>query len=95
MKLPKFEEFSLENLMEQIKPEEDLMKHFPNEQLEKKRVNKVFVVTVVATLRPGYLEACVMHAMKSRASAEPEEEKSVKINVSHHFQQALCATSFS
>ena len=58
-RLPKYEEFALKKLKSQLVADEELMAYFSTKPFEKSRLDMRYIVTVIASLRPGFVEKSV------------------------------------
>lgn len=62
--------------------------------LEALIIDKKFLVTVIATLRPGFIEELTNYALRARAEIRGDDEKYETLEISEEFQQALVNTHF-
>ena len=53
--MPRFNEFKLNNLLEEIKEDQEIMKHLPDLLTVKARHNRKFVASVISTIKPNFI----------------------------------------
>lgn len=74
--VPKYSEFTLEKLYDMLKNEPETLKYL--QDLRKpphKAPDRGYCFNIVNTLNPGYFEEAVRHAIKSRCTFKPPDEK--------------------
>ena len=69
--MPRFSEFKLENLLEEVKGDITIMKHLPDLTTPKARHNKKFVANVIRTIKPNWVWYLLETAHMKRAEEQP------------------------
>ena len=92
--MPKFAELFMKRLIPQIATDSEVMLYLPDKAFMAGRLDKIFVITVLATARPGFVEQVVDYALKVRSDLPKKEAGKSVINLLPRFQQALCNTTF-
>ena len=55
LKMPRFSELKLENLLEEVKNDTAIQSHLPELTGAKSKHNRQFVTTVIATIKPNFV----------------------------------------
>lgn len=69
--MPRFAEFKLDNLLEEVKDDVTIMNHLPDLTTPKARHNKKFVATVIATIKPNWIWNLLETAHTQRLQEQP------------------------
>ena len=62
--MSRYDEFKAENLIEIATQSSQIKAYLPDDLIEKKRISKAFLVTVMATVMPEYIKQITTHAYK-------------------------------
>ena len=84
----------MNKLKAHIESDAELMLYIPDKPFAKKRLCKKYITTMIAKLKPGFIEILVRCAMKARSGPVEDNEKYEKIEVTLHLQKALCESAF-
>lgn len=73
--VPPFEEFSVRSIFEQVREDEDLMRHINYYEDIKELPERDYLFAVIGTLYPDYLQNLIQDANNSRNRGNVEESK--------------------
>ena len=71
----------MNKLKAQIESDAELMLYIPDKPFAKKRLCKKYITTVIATVKPGFIETLVRYEMKARSDPVEDNEKYEKIKI--------------
>ena len=92
--VPRLQELSVKNLGENLKQDPTLSNYLPEKWEVKKKLDREWVLNVVNSIHPGYLEQVIQHAQRQRQTAQTEEEEKDTIQITEEWKQRLAETTF-
>lgn len=87
--LPRFEEFSLDQILKEMKEKPALMQYLPSMEGKKRKHCRKFVCTILATLEPDFVKTSIMHAYSNRIVENTVPEELDPLVIAPEFQEML------
>ena len=94
IKVPHYDELSVEALIKDVMTIPDLSKFFPEQKSPANRPNREFFFNILNTVDPDYLSALIRHAQGLRfGTGAPSKEDNI-IVVNEHWRKELEASPY-
>ena len=87
--VPVLDEISVKNIMEMVKNDELVCSYLPDEYLQNKTPDRQFLMNIVNSLYPQYLEQLDQHACQMRQGKHHHDDKNQKILASDFWVSEL------
>ena len=94
VQVPKFEELSVDNIMNLMKDDEAFKSYFPDKLPKGRNPGREYTWNILNSLYEPYVLKLISHANRQRYTAENEERKNETIEISDDWMEKLLRNPF-